>query len=200
MKQDNIIGVIILAAGSSSRLGFPKQLVQFHGKPLLQHVIDVTDSIPLRVKVLVLGAETDEIKKQINTTDFKVVINENWNEGIASSIRSGLKAAQDVDPELEHVVILLSDQPFIERNNLINLIEVQLKGQNHATYSEYENEIGVPAIFSKDVFKDLEKLSGDQGAKKLIHRDNFEFKTVKFDKGIFDVDTQVDVDRLKQYE
>lgn len=82
-------GVIILAAGSSSRLGYPKQLVKFKGKPLLQHSIDVVGSLNFDTKILVLGAKAAEIEKQLDLKNFSVVYNDNWEEGMSTSIKLG---------------------------------------------------------------------------------------------------------------
>ncbi|MDR9458110.1 MAG: nucleotidyltransferase family protein [Salegentibacter sp.] len=200
MKDNAKIGVIILAAGSSSRLGYPKQLVEFKGISLLQHCIDVVESLKLDPKILVLGAKEDEINKKIDPRNFEVVINENWEEGMSTSIRKGISEALKIEKELEQILILLSDQPLVTKDKIEELIEVQLKSKQQGTFSEYAGEPGVPAIFSREIFSDLKKLKGDQGAKKLIYNKDFQFGTVKFENGNFDVDTTADVELLKQME
>ena len=200
MRENAKIGVIILAAGSSSRLGYPKQLVEFKGIPLLQHSIDVAESLEFDAKILVLGAMEDEINKKIDSRNFKVVINENWEEGMSTSIRKGLSEALKFEKELEHILILLSDQPFVTKEKIEELISVQLKSNKQATFSGYAGELGVPAIFSREIFSDLKKLKGDQGAKKLIYKKDLQFGTVMFENGNFDVDTTVDVELLKRME
>jgi len=200
LKDNAKIGVIILAAGSSSRLGYPKQLVKFKGISLLQHSIDVAESLEFETKILVLGAKEDEINKKINRRNFKVVINENWEEGMSTSIRKGLSEALKLEKELEYILMLLSDQPLVTKDKIEELIRVQLKSNKQATFSEYVGEPGVPAIFSREIFSELKKLKGDQGAKKLIYDKNFQFGTVKFEDGNFDVDTTADVELLKRME
>ena len=200
MRENAKIGVIILAAGSSSRLGYPKQLVEFKGIPLLQHSIDVAESLEFDAKILVLGAKEDEINKKIDRRNFTVVINENWEEGMSTSIRKGLSEALKFEKELEHILILLSDQPFVTKEKIEELISVQLKSNKQATFSGYAGELGVPAIFSREIFSDLKKLKGDQGAKKLIYKKDLQFGTVMFENGNFDVDTTVDVELLKRME
>lgn len=189
-----------MAAGSSSRLGYPKQLVEFKGISLLQHSIDVAESLGFETKILVLGAKEDEINKKINPRNFKVVINENWEEGMSTSIRKGISEALKLEKELEHILMLLSDQPLVTKDKIEELIEVQLKSKQQATFSEYSGEPGVPAIFSREIFSELKKLKGDQGAKKLIYDTDFQFGTVKFENGNFDVDTTADVELLKRME
>ena len=200
MRVNAKIGVIILAAGSSSRLGYPKQLVTFRGIPLLQGSIDVAESLEFDTKILVLGAKEDEINKKIGRRNFEVVINENWEEGMSTSIKVGISEALKFEKELEHILILLSDQPLVTKEKIKELIRVQIDSKKQATFSEYAGDIGVPAIFSREIFSDLKKLKGDQGAKKLIYDKNFQFGTVKFKNGNFDVDTTADVELLKRME
>lgn len=200
MKENAKIGVIILAAGSSSRLGYPKQLVEFRGKSLLQHSIEVAESLEFETKILVLGAKAEEIKMEIDCRNFEVVYNENWEEGMGPSISKGISEGLKLDNDLDHILMLLSDQPFVTKKKIQELIKVQLNTNKPATFSEYAGDVGVPAIFSRQLFSDLKKLNGDQGAKKLLYDKNFEFETVKFDNGNFDVDTIADVELLKQME
>lgn len=200
MKTNAKIGVIILAAGSSSRLGYPKQLVRFKGIPLLQRSIDVSESLKFTAKILVLGAKEAEISKEINSRSFDVVINENWEEGLGTSIRKGISEALKLEKELEHILIMLSDQPLVAKDNIEELVRVQLDSKKQATFSEYAGDIGVPAIFSSEIFSKLIKLKGDQGAKKLIYDRDFQYGTVQFENGNFDVDTIADVKLLKRME
>ena len=200
MIQNAKIGVVILAAGSSSRLGYAKQLVEFNGKSLLQHAIDVSDSLEFDTKILVLGARKEKIESEIDRKGYEIVMNENWEEGMGSSIRDGVLRSQELLNNLDHILILLSDQPFVSRERIEELIQVQLDKNTQATYSEYAGDIGVPAIFSAEVFHDLKGLKGDQGAKKLIHDQKLNYEIVKFEMGNFDVDTAEDVELLKQME
>jgi len=194
------IGVVILAAGSSSRLGYPKQLVEFKGKPMLQHILDVADSFEFETEVLVLGAGAEEIKDKIEPRKFEILFNKNWEEGMASSIRIGLERSLEKEKDLEDLLILLSDQPFVSEERIEALIKEQLTGNSQTTFSEYDGDVGVPAIFSRSVFPFLKELKGDHGAKKLILDKKIEFRTVKFEKGNFDVDTKEDVELLKKLE
>lgn len=200
MIRDTKIGVVILAAGASRRLGFPKQLVDFRNKPLLQNAIDLASLLEFDCKILVLGANEEMIRQNIDQKDFEVVDNKQWEEGMASSIRTGIKNAISSQPDLEHLMILLSDQPLVSKAQLERLIETQINKKSIATFSEYNGDTGVPAIFSNALFSDLIKLEGDQGAKKLMQQKDFEYETVKFEAANFDVDTREDVELLKDME
>lgn len=194
------IGVVILAAGLSTRLGYAKQLVKFNGKFLLQNVIDVVDGMNFEQRVLVLGARANEIADKINFRNFEVLINSHWEDGMSSSIILGLEESQKMQSNLEHLLVLLSDQPLVSKMNLENLISAHLDHHNPATFSAYAGDVGVPAIFSSSVFSFLRTLKGDHGAKKLIGQEKFDFETVNFDGGNFDIDTEKDVAALKQFE
>ena len=200
MSSEENIAVVVLAAGGSTRLGRPKQLVEFKGKTLLKHTMDEVVRVGFQTKILVLGARQEEIMGKIDSSGFKVVINTYWEQGMASSIKVGLEAAMAEEEGLDHVLFLVSDQPFLERTNLIKLVHTQLTQHSKGTYSKYGDNIGVPAIFSKEAFPLLFELVGDEGAKKLTRLEDFNYCTETFKKGGFDVDTVEDVQQLKQME
>ena len=189
-----------MAAGSSSRLGYAKQLVGFKGKSLLQHTLDASASLEFDSKVLILGAGKEKIENEIDAKDFEIVNNENWEEGMSTSIISGLKKSLENEKNLQHLLILLADQPLVRRDKIEQLVEAHLRGSKPATFSEYAGNVGVPAVFSSEVFQHLKQLKGDQGAKKLISENRFDYGTLKFEDGNFDVDTAEDVERLKKLE
>lgn len=199
MSTEANIAVVVLAAGGSTRLGHPKQLVEFKGKTLLEHTLGQVRMLGFQHRVLVLGSRHEEIQGKTDTSGFKVVINGDWEQGMASSIKLGLKAAM-AEEALDHALFLVSDQPFLERVNLIKLVHTQLTKKPNATYSKYGGHIGVPAIFEKAAFPLLLQLDGDEGAKKLIHSKDFDYCTEAFQKGGFDVDTEEDLRQLKTME
>ncbi|PRX43032.1 nucleotidyltransferase family protein [Salegentibacter salegens] len=200
MKENSKIGVVILAAGSSSRLGYPKQLVKFRKKTLLQHSIEVAESFNFAINILVLGANATEIEMKTECRNFQIVYNQEWEKGMGTSIGKGISEALKLENELDYILILLSDQPFVTAQKIEELVQVQLNGDKPATFSEYSGETGVPAIFSQSLFSDLKMLKGDQGAKKLLHTKNLKFETVPFENANFDVDTAADVELLKKME
>lgn len=200
MKNPDNIGVVVLAAGGSTRLGRPKQLVEFHGKPLLQLVIDEVALLESCSNILVLGGNREEIQNKIDAKGFKVVVNSNWEKGIATSMHEGFECLLSSTNNIDHILFVLSDQPFLKVGFLKRLVNKHLSGNLMATYSEYEGILGVPAIFSQSAFPFLKSLKGDQGAKKLTMIKGFEFDTEPFEKGIFDVDSEKDVEALKKME
>lgn len=192
------IGVVILAAGASRRLGRPKQLVQFQEKTLLQRVIDLVGPFEFSSKTLVLGARADDILAATDRGTCQVVINEGWDEGIASSIRLGIEQTLSVQPDTEHLLFLLSDQPFVSAALLHELLRTHLQGSQAITACSYHQEAGVPVLFARRFFSELQQLQGDRGAKRLLKRHSDIIAIVTFEDGHFDVDTEADVQRLAE--
>jgi len=188
------IGAAILAAGSSSRLGEPKQLVSFQGKPLLQHTIDELKKLGLAENVVVLGANEDLIKKEIDFKSVKPIHNESWEEGMASSLRLAVQTAKKKD--LDGLLVLLSDQPFVNSELLGELIEFYKPNEEMIMASEYDDILGVPALFDRYYYRELMKMTGDTGARKLINTFQEKVKRVKFKKGAIDIDTPEDLKQL----
>lgn len=196
MSELSNIAVVILAAGSSSRLGRPKQLVEFQNKSLLQHVIDTIDKFHFNPSLLVLGANGDQIRESINLKNVTVLLNENWPEGIASSIRLGVSESMKLNGSLDGILFLLSDQPFVNKKLIEELIEKHVNGDQPITACKYSGDVGVPVIFGKQFFSQLFELKGDVGAKKIITQNLDDVQRVVFKKGSFDVDTEEDVHKL----
>lgn len=200
MSESANIGVVILAAGSSSRLGRPKQLVEFQNKPLLQHVIDAINPFQFRSSFLVLGSNVDQIQKSINPENVTLLHNENWSEGIASSIRLGVSESIKLNDSLDGILFLLSDQPFVNKELIGELLEKHLNEDQQITACSYKDNIGVPAILGKSFFPHLLELRGDVGAKKIIAQNSANVQCVVFKEGSFDVDTEKDVQELLDKE
>lgn len=190
------IGAVILAAGSSSRLGRPKQLLTFQSKPMLQYVIDMVVPFQFIPTVLVLGAHSEEILKDTDPKKSVIVINQNWNEGIGSSIRLGVSEAIKMNDSLENILFLLADQPYVTTALIKQLADQHSDKKECITACRYNDSIGVPAIFSSDYFESLQSLRGDSGAKKIISQNIDKVKTILFRRGDVDIDTDEDYENL----
>lgn len=188
-------GILILAAGNSSRLGQPKQLLQFNGKSLLSHVVSQALEITPAV-VVVTGSKNEEIEKEIHDLKAFVAENPNWQDGMGSSINSGLKKLLDNFPTIENVIISVCDQPFIEASVFLELISKQKDSQKSIVASAYSNTLGTPVLFTKKYFPDLITLSGNEGAKKLLNKFREDVAQINFEKGAIDIDTIEDYEQL----
>lgn len=190
------IGVILLAAGASRRLGQPKQLVAFQGQPLLQRMIEVVAPFQFGSKFLLLGAYAAPIKRAILAPGWELVENPQWEEGIASSIRLGVEKTLARQPTTEHLLFLLSDQPFVTPSLIQTLVETQLTGDQPITACRYQRGSGVPVVLARNFFPELQALQGDQGARRILKQHPDAIRMITFEKGDFDVDTPEDYERL----
>jgi len=190
-------GILILAAGNSSRLDEPKQLLRFNGKTLLRNVIDeaikVTESV-----IVVTGSNHSQISKEITNPEIKIVENIKWNEGMGSSIKIGINQLLNRFPEVQNIIISVCDQPFIEASVFLDLIQMQKISQKGIVASKYSDTLGTPVLFIKKYFEEISKLSGQEGAKKVIQKFKDDIAEIIFEKGAIDIDTQSDYQKLIQ--
>ena len=189
-------GIIILAAGSSSRFGNTKQLLHFNGKTLLQHAIGEAIDAGAEPIVVVTGANADEISKEIENEKVGIVFNKEWEQGMASGIVIGLKKAITLNKELEKVIITVCDQPFVSSLLFQQLFQEQNKSAKHIVASAYADTIGTPALFTIKYFDALMGLTGEQGAKILLKKYSEDLAAVDFPGGDIDIDTQEDYENL----
>lgn len=194
-KQSSNIAILILAAGSSSRLGRPKQLLELQGKTLLQKSIESALEVSQNV-VVVLGANEQLIQPTISEYQIEIVLNNNWENGMSSSIQTGMSIIDDKN--YEAVLIMLCDQPFVDAPLLKKMIETFRQSEATILASSYENKIGVPAIFHSNLFPKLRQLSGQQGAKFLIKNNLEQTQEFTFEKGIIDIDTEAAWENYKK--
>jgi molybdenum cofactor cytidylyltransferase len=158
---------IVLAAGASSRFGSPKQLVRFERQPLIQRVIAGATELAGGAVSVVLGAYAAEIAAVLPPGSASIIINRDWQEGIASSIRTGVSRLPGA---CDGVLLLLADQPLVGSHSLNRLAAAWRKQPRSIVASRYRAVTGVPAIFPRWCFSDLAALRGDQGARILLRR------------------------------
>jgi len=193
----NSCGIVILAAGASTRLGKPKQLLQYRGKTLLAHAINEAVNSNADAIVVILGKNADQFKKEIDDRKVRVAVNSSWEEGMASSLRLGLGTLLNDKPYIDAVIFMVCDQPHVLSSILNELIVTQQKSTKQIVTCNYGDSIGPPALFHKKYFKDLMKLSGDTGARKIIQQNMNDMTTILFPEGEIDIDTEEDYEKLK---
>lgn len=186
-------GIMILAAGSSSRLGQPKQFLEFNGKTLLFHTVEQALKITDHV-IVVSGAEPIDIEKQLNSVVN--VNNENWEGGMGSSLRKGLQEMLLLHPALDRCIITVCDQPFIDSSVFRNLIDKQEASGKGIVASAYAATAGVPVLFTSGYFDHLLNLPDTGGAKMLISTCQHDTAEIHFEKGAIDIDTMEDYQQL----
>jgi molybdenum cofactor cytidylyltransferase len=180
---------IILAAGESSRLGSPKQLLIYRGETLLQRTINAAKQAGMKCIILVLGASKALVLSQTDIAGVNVTENENWQAGMSSSVATGIKAIKEMHPPPDAAILMVCDQPYISSSVLTELLAVQKTTGKPIIACEYENITGVPAVFHQSFFEQLANLDGDAGARKIIKEYPEKVAVVPFPLGIVDIDT-----------
>jgi molybdenum cofactor cytidylyltransferase len=180
------IAAVVLAAGASRRLGELKQLIRLDGETLVERAVRVCREAGCEPVVVVLGASANLVRQSCVLGDALVIVNEQWADGMASSLRAGVRA---LEPDVEGCVIIACDQPAVTAQHLRDLI-----ASGDTTASEYVGRRGVPAYFPAGMFPALMRLYGDAGAREMLK----ETRAVKLPGGELDVDTPDDLARARE--
>lgn len=191
-EPDSNVAILLLAAGSSTRMEQPKQLLKFRDKTLLENVISVALATSCRPVVVVLGAWFHEIEPTIAHLPVQVVRNINWEDGMSSTIACGVDYLMKNHPDTAALLLLLCDQPFVDAGILNELVEKWKTSRQPIVAAAYDDTFGVPALFDRSCFEELSELSGRQGAKSLMTEHPGEVATVYFRDGEVDLDTPED--------
>lgn len=156
---------LVLAAGGSSRLGRPKQLLPYGDGTLLQHVLATACASPLDQLIVALGGGAEAVLAAVDLRGAEVVVNDDYGEGCSSSIAAALPL---VDPAADVLVLLLGDQPGVTAASVVRLLEE--RDDAPIAVSRYDDGRGHPFAFARSVFDDLAALHGDKGIWRLIER------------------------------
>lgn len=193
------ISGIILSAGNSSRMKQPKQLLKYKGQLLLEHILDEAAKSRLDKVITVLGGNAQQIQAEIDFSKFEVIIHPRWEDGMTSSLQNGLKHLIE-NNDIEAIIILLSDQPFVDEIMINKLIDRYKKSDKTIIASRYGGTLGVPVLFDKKHFKRLLELKESDGAKKVIFENPDDVEEIDFPLGEIDIDTLDDYEKLKKSE
>ena len=190
-----MIGSIVLAAGSSRRMGKPKALLRIGQKTFLQHIVDILRSAGLPDTAVVLGAAAEQVQQTLNWFDGKVVTNSRWEEGQLSSLVLGI-SSMDVEA-LEGALVWPVDHPLISSHLIGTLIEAFHKSNKKIVAPTFHGIRGHPVIFSRSLFGELRSSPGTIGARAVVHNHPLEiFEVPTEEEGIIiNIDTPQDYDR-----
>ncbi|OLY91883.1 nucleotidyltransferase family protein [Cnuella takakiae] len=196
MNTSQNIGVMLLAAGSSSRLGRPKQLLAYEGQSLLQHSLQVALEAGTGPVVVVLGAKADEVGADLSGEGVHTVFNPEWQEGMAASIRCGVRHLQQVAPSVEALILMVCDQPFVSPQILQSLVKAHQDTGKPIVTCTYAGTFGPPTLFRKSLFPQLLQLTGDVGARSILKQYANEVEALPFPEGKLDIDTENDYQQM----
>ena len=194
------VGAVVLAAGSSSRMGVPKQTLQFRGESLLRRAALAALGAGCHPVIVVTGAHSELSRRELDGLEVREVLNTLWETGMASSIRAGVEGLVSADADIAAAVLLLCDQPHVTADVISGLIAAHRATGRPVIASTYGGSFGVPALFSRTLFAELARLKGTAGAKQVIKRYASEAHFLPFQGGEVDVDTPDDFSRLIECE
>jgi molybdenum cofactor cytidylyltransferase len=181
---------VVLAAGASTRFGSPKQLARFQGQTLLQRVLATAHEVSSSAITIVVGAHAADVVQVLPAGRAAVLLNREWQEGIASSLRAAVRALPGA---CDGVLVLLADQPLVSAAGLNRLVSVWRRQPKRIVASRYEGITGVPAIFPRWCFSELCELRGDQGARALVMRHSDHVTRIDHPEAGVDIDQPEDL-------
>jgi molybdenum cofactor cytidylyltransferase len=184
--------VVLLAAGAATRFGSAKQAALYHGQPLLQRMLERAHAVAGSAVSVVLGAHAEALLPLVSPNDTAVLINHNWQEGIASSIRLSIER---LPLGCDGVLLLLADQVQVSTEDLAQLAAAWRQRPQFAVAAEYEGRIGAPAIFPRAAFPELLQLRGDRGAQSWLRANAERVLAVPMPSAAVDIDTPADLER-----
>lgn len=189
------IPAIVLAAGGSLRLGQPKQLLRMPGSDemLLTRAIRLAGEAGAAPVLVVLGAHADAIRNAVDLSQGTVLMNDEWPEGMASSLRLGIAAATELSPRVSGAMVMVCDQPAVSADHLRRLVRSHQADREAILASGYAGRFGVPAVVPSAMFPALLALKGDQGARSLFADAGTKVRAIELPGGEWDIDTPADI-------
>ena len=194
------LGAVILAAGGSTRLGQPKQFLQWEGESLIRRVVRAASEAGCARVAVVAGDASARLQTELLQTASELVTNPHWERGLGTSVCVGVQHLLDSSEELEGILLLVCDQPFVDGALLSALIAEWKSSSKAIVASRYANTLGVPALFDRSCFTALRALPDESGAKALIQVRAGDVAEVEFERGAIDIDTPADLALLRSGE
>ena len=191
------VAAIVLAAGTASRFGRPKQLIDLGGRPLVTYAVQSALDAGVSEVIVVLGNEAAQVGDALSTLPVGLVFNPRFAEGQGTSVAAGIAA---LSPDIDAVVILLGDQPGVRPATIEALVEAFATGTSGIIAPVYGTILGNPVLFGRDLFPALQALDGDEGARSIIRSRMPEVLRVPVpgDAPPPDIDTEADYEAVRQ--
>ena len=189
---------MLLAAGNSTRMGHNKLVHVIEDKALLQTAAEAALRSIAQSVIVVLGSNYEENTALLRKLNVDITINDNWEKGIGTSIKCGVKNLRENQPDIKAVIISVCDQPHLSSAVFDDLINTYNNSGKQIIASLYNSSFGVPVLYDKSLFNDLLSIPDEHGAKRyIIEKANKEMLgSVLFPKGDVDIDTEDDLKNL----
>lgn len=193
------VSALILAAGSSARMGRPKQLLDWGGRPLVRAAAEVALAARLDPVLVVVGGARAEVEAALADLPLRIVDNPDYVAGQSTSLHAGIAA---LGPAADAVVVLLGDQPFVTAAIVDRLVADWQASAAPIVAPVYAGQRGNPVLFARAIFPELLVIQGDQGARAVLAADPARVRLVAFDdpRPLADIDTPEDYERLSRQE
>jgi molybdenum cofactor cytidylyltransferase len=196
MTQPSSVAAIILAAGSASRMGRPKQLLDWGGRPLVRVVAEQALAARIDRVLVVVGAERGAVVAALGELPLEIVGNPAYTAGQSTSLRAGIAA---LGPDVGAAIVLLGDQPFVTAAVVERIVEAWRAGGAPIVAPTYAGQRGNPVLFARELFPELLAIEGDQGARAILAANPAGISLVEFGdlRPLADIDTPDDYARLQ---
>lgn len=194
-KTARIVSVI-LAAGEAKRMGKTKQLLPWGKQTLIEHAIHQHLKAGVSDVYVILGADSERIKKQIKNLPVRILENKDWKSGLGTSIAAAARHLIGNDTKIDGLLIALTDQPLLDSDYLNLFIQSFNKNPQKITATVYGEKFGVPVLFPISYLVALSNLSGNKGASALINAEKIDLTAVDPRDKAIDIDTPEVYDRL----
>jgi molybdenum cofactor cytidylyltransferase len=192
------VAALVLAAGASSRLGAPKQLLtRDDGVPLVRHVVDAAHAAGCAPVVVAIGAESSRVADALLGAGAAILRVPDWGDGMGASLAAAARHVGRIAPDVAGVAVLACDQPALDASVIARLVDAWRAGDALVAASAYAGIRGIPAVFDASLRPRLEALVGDAGARALLRDGDVTVSEVPWPDGALDLDTPSDVRRWR---
>jgi molybdenum cofactor cytidylyltransferase len=192
-ESEAFVAGLVLAAGGSKRLGQPKQLLPFGPSTLLDHTVATARTCGFQQLLVALGGASDDVRERVDLSGADVVVNDRYGDGCSSSIAAAMEA---LHPRADILVLLLGDQPGVNRDTVAALLAG--RGDAGLAVCRYDDGLGHPFCFARDLFATLRGLHGDKAVWKLVAAGGEAVAKVPVEGPVpIDVDTRADYEAVR---
>jgi len=196
VRTRRTVATIVLAAGNSTRLGSPKQLVVYQGMPLVARAAWAALEAGAGPVVVVLGADAETVGAPLAGVPITSVVNPEWSRGVGTSLATGIRAILGQAPSADALLVTLADQPLVDSAALGRLLAGWSSSDATIAAAEYADTIGVPAVFGRAHFDSLSSLPAAAGAARLLRQPGARVHRVPMPEAAVDIDTPGDLECL----